>query len=315
MIFFGKIKPMNNKELASALKIIFENTSEGLMICDSFGRILQTSAAFDKLLGYSFAELEGHTTQFLHANPEESVTYSNFTNQLFTTGEFSGDFLYRTKAGDLIALEAKFRSLAGEQNAPTIYLGVFSGTAQYEDREGASPAFNNSYDILTGLLKISPFLNSMETVLKKIARDCSVLSLINIRISGLEEFNQKYGIRRGDNLLCSISQNLKKFCRDSDILGKNTSHSFILAGLDTYTQDNIEKLIEKIINALNYTEGFADNLTYAIGISLYPVSGDNVQSLFDRALFATNQALQKGGNQIFFADTFDNSLFNLPEEK
>ncbi len=306
---------MTNKELNSALEIIFANTSEGILLCDGFGRIIKSSPAFEKMLGYSSAELKEQTTQFLHANYEDSKNYNDFINTLFKTGNFSGDFLYRRKDGSLIALECKFNKLEKEQDGAYYYLGIFSGSAQYENKEGASLAYNTSYDLLTGILKLGPFLYSLEPVLKKIARDCSVLSLITIKISGLPELKQKIGLKKGDDVLRKIASNLQKYSRESDILGQNSQYSFVIAGLDTYTQENIDTLINKIKTALTSVPEFEGNLKYAIGVSLYPVSGDSVQALLDRSLFAMNQASTIGANQVVMADTFENNLFNLPEVK
>lgn len=304
---------MKNKELNSALDILFANASDGILLCDGFGRIIKSSPSFEKMLGYSSLELKDKTTQFLHANYEDSKSYNDFTNTLFRFGTYTGDFLYRRKDGSLIALEAKFNKLDRDEGENYHYLGVLSGAAQYENKENVSLAYNTSYDLLTGLLRTGPFLSSLEPVLKKVARDCSVLALISLKLVGMAELKQKLGMKKGDDMVRRIASSLQKNLRESDLLGQNSPYSFIMAGLDTYTQDQLEALITKIIKSLTDVEGFTANLKYAIGVSLYPVSGDSVQALVDRSIFAMNQASTSGRSDVVFADSFENNLFNYPE--
>lgn len=64
----------SQKELAereAKFSAIYDGISDAVVLVDTKRKVVQINPAFIEQFGYSFDELEGHTTQLLYANPEE----------------------------------------------------------------------------------------------------------------------------------------------------------------------------------------------------------------------------------------------------
>jgi len=78
---------MNHSDKRKSLSYfegIFDTASEGMLIVDASGHILQTNPAFDNLLGYKRSELKGkHFTEVIHTSKEvRKLTKSSFRNRI-----------------------------------------------------------------------------------------------------------------------------------------------------------------------------------------------------------------------------------------
>lgn len=84
----------NQKELSereAKFSAMYDAISDAVVLVDIDRRIIQTNPAFISMFGYSFEELEGHTTHMLYANPDE---YDKKGNELYNPNVYSKSSIY-----------------------------------------------------------------------------------------------------------------------------------------------------------------------------------------------------------------------------
>lgn len=143
-----------------------------------------------------------------------------------------------------------------------------------------------STEPLTGLNNRRELLKFLSKETRESARN-NVLALIMLDIDRFKEVNDTYGHFRGDELLVSVAEVLKKSC-------KNTSAFLARIGGDefciVYPADSVEEvewLIAKVgnnISAWNASHNELIPLSLSIGYSLWqPETDDCIDSLYKRA--------------------------------
>jgi PAS domain S-box-containing protein len=105
---------------ADLYREIFAHSREAIAIVDPNGFYLQQNGAHFTLLGYSDDDLEDQTPA-LDLGAEK---FAEITNQLFETGEYSGEVICHTKRGDEINIELTVFVMRNGLGEPLCYVGI-----------------------------------------------------------------------------------------------------------------------------------------------------------------------------------------------
>jgi diguanylate cyclase (GGDEF)-like protein len=143
-------------------------------------------------------------------------------------------------------------------------------------------------DPLTGLYNRAYFHDNFVKELNRAKRFNEHLSFILLDLDNFKEFNDAYGHRKGDAILKQIAQIIKKQVRDFDITCRFGGDEFaiILPKADPSKAAKISDRIKKAILSANIKGKLMGKpfiLTASIGLSTYPLSADNVETLIDFA--------------------------------
>ena len=99
---------------------IFSHSREAIAIVDPDGYYLQQNGAHFTLLGYADDDLEGKTPA-VYLGEE---TFQQIYDQLVTTGEYSGEAVCRTKAGDERNIEMSVFTMRSGLGEPLCYVSI-----------------------------------------------------------------------------------------------------------------------------------------------------------------------------------------------
>ena len=152
---------------------------------------------------------------------------------------------------------------------------------------------NNFFDPLTGLPNMSYFLQLAEAGKRQIEKNGKVPAVLFVDLIGMKYFNEKYGIREGDNLLIATSELLKKYFSSENCGRMGSDHYGVFTELDG---------LEDILNAMfEEMKDVNEGRTLPIHVGIYSMEFESVSvsSAFDRAKLASDE--DKGNYTSKFA--------------
>ena len=114
-------------------------------------------------------------------------------------------------------------------------------------------------------------------------------ALIFIDLDNFKHINDTHGHMTGDQIIQSISSDLKRICRKSDIVGRFGGDEFFILLRDI---EDEEALLSKI-DRIRQIRSDSCTVTMSIGASMYPDNARTFQQLFetaDKALYAAKDS-------------------------
>jgi diguanylate cyclase (GGDEF)-like protein len=172
----------------------------------------------------------------------------------------------------------------------------------YEQLQLANQALRRlaTSDSLTKLANRRHFDDSLTQEWKRLARDCSPLSLILCDVDFFKRYNDHYGHQAGDECLIQIAGALNRAARrPADLVARYGGEEFalILPNTSSIGAVRVVKKIQAEMNALQIphpASDVSDLVTLSIGIaSIAP----NLHDSPDRLIAATDQALYHAKRQ------------------
>jgi len=196
-----------------------------------------------------------------------------------------------------------------EENIELLYIManiISNGISQVNsDKKIDFMAYHDSLTGLPNRLLLTKQVN--QGILRPNCEETSI-AIMFLDIDGFKMINDNLGHDQGDELLIQVSRRLLNAVSKSDSVSRLGGDEFTLY-LNGYTE-NLDIFAAKVINLfkkpfiLRNQEYF---ITVSIGISQYPIDGDDVNTLFKNAEVAMYKAKSLGKNQYY---KYSNDLKN-----
>ena len=157
------------------------------------------------------------------------------------------------------------------------------------------------YDPLTGLPNRRLFMERLAVHLAQAQRQHLSLALLFLDLDHFKKVNDNLGHDVGDQLLQTVSARLQGCLRASDTVARLAGDEFtvILPGLKENQPHQAGQVAEKILRSLEKPFSLGDqqaDVTFSIGISLYPSDGRHPERLLKNADTAMYEAKRAGRN-------------------
>ena len=154
-------------------------------------------------------------------------------------------------------------------------------------------------DPLTGLANRRLLADRMEMALVHARRNKSAMAVVYLDLDGFKQINDTLGHGVGDALLKMAAERLVATVRAEDTVARLGGDEFILAlwhvsGID-YAATAALRAIEAVSKPYDI-EGNTVSITISAGVSIYPVHGDNADTLMKSADLALYEAKAAGRN-------------------
>ena len=156
-----------------------------------------------------------------------------------------------------------------------------------------------NHDSLTLLPNRSLLDDRLEQAVLHHSRDLSAFAVLFVNIGCLKEVNKKLGHKLGDNLLISITQELKLSVRKSDTVARFGADEFVIILNRTKDLDIVCQVAETILTNLAKNpvgDIPIQDVKPSIGIAIYPADGDTAVELLKTADKLMYRAKKSGGN-------------------
>jgi diguanylate cyclase (GGDEF)-like protein len=171
------------------------------------------------------------------------------------------------------------------------------------------------FDGLTGLPNRRLFMEKLHRALGRARAKATRCAVLHIDLDRLKQINEALGHSVGDALLKQVGERLEKSQPLAELLGNPALRSdsgplarvggdeFYLFIPEVQSVDQVARVARCILSAMSeafFVDGQDLFITSSVGISLFPVDGEDVETLVGNAGVATSNAKQRGGNDYQF---------------
>ena len=289
--------------------IAFE-TSEGMMITDPQGVIMQVNQAFCRITGYAPDEVLGRTPSMLSSGKHDADFYRVMWNAITYRGRWSGEVWNRRKNGEVYPEHLTITAVKDDADQVTHYVASLTDITL---SKAASDEIKNLafYDPLTRLPNRRLLLERLRQALAASTTHDRYGALILLDLDDFKILNETLGHNTGDLLLQQVGSRLQSCLRQGDTVARLGGDEFVvmLEGLSANSLDaaaQAEALCIKLRHALErpYVLGpHQCRSTASLGATLFhagdPSHPDEVLVQADIAMY---QAKNAGRDSMRFFD-------------
>ncbi len=167
-------------------------------------------------------------------------------------------------------------------------------------------SFMAYYDSLTKLPNRQLFHDRAEQAIHIARRDNNTMGIVYLDLDSFYSINDAVGYDGGDRIIQAVGEKLVDGLRNTDIVARYGGDEFLILLNGVTHVDDISKVAEKIMGifespfVIDSQELF---VSASIGISVFPVDGEDIDVLVKHADMAMRTAKDKGRCQYAFCST------------
>jgi diguanylate cyclase (GGDEF)-like protein/PAS domain S-box-containing protein len=289
-----------NEELQLAL-LVYQNSSEAMMVTDANGTILTINAAFARLTGCTQEEVIGKNPQTF-GDGNGHAFYHTIWQEIGDSGHWEGEIVDRRKNGETYTKWLTINTIFNEDRTVHRRVVLFYDITEKKKTEELIWQQAN-FDPLTGLPNRRMFHDRLDQDVKKAHRAGAPLALLFLDLDHFKEVNDTLGHGMGDLLLKEAANRLVNCVRESDTVARLGGDEFtvILGELDE--PGCVERVAQNILHKLSEPFQLGEELAYvttSIGITMYPDDATEIDALLKNADQAMYSAKQLGRNRCSY---------------
>jgi diguanylate cyclase (GGDEF)-like protein/PAS domain S-box-containing protein len=296
---------------------LIESMSDGVLVLDEHGRIVDINPAMQNILDEEPASYLGQNAAVILKQWEQNI--DQLLNGIETRTELriakkpssyldlritplyddnhrmNGRLMVFRDVTDRKEVEKDLRRAMDRLQSQLIEIGVL----QSQLREQAIR------DVLTNLFNRRYLEETLERELARATRESYPLCVIMMDLDYFKNVNDTYGHEAGDVVLKTLAETVTKQSRHGDFVCRYGGEEFVLVmpniGIETATERAED--LHATINALNIPYGrFNLTTTISMGIAWYPAHGATKEALMRAADMAMYVAKNTGRNRVIVYD-------------
>ena len=163
-------------------------------------------------------------------------------------------------------------------------------------------------DPLTGLANRRLLSDRMSMALVHARRNKSAMAVVCLDLDGFKQINDTLGHGAGDVLLKMVAGRLVATVREEDTVARLGGDEFIIALWHISGNDYAATVALKVIKAVSQPydiEGHTVSITTSAGVGIYPVHGEDADTLMKSADLALYEAKRAGKNAYRISERTD----------
>ncbi len=317
--YFNKSRKILLKNEQKFESMFNDQQSIGFVLDIESGGIINANNAAVSFYGYSKDELLNMDISRINVFTP-ALEQKKFRRIAAEKGSNYSIFKHRLKNGDIKTVEARISKFtAGDK---PYLLAIINDITQEKALE-EELNISHFYDPLTKLpnknlfiISVNQYLSGREYKEKGLAASLAVIDFYK-----LSYFNNTYGYDTGDKLLQGFSKRLSEAMREGDIIARTGEDEFGILFVELQNKEDILQIInrlkEEFKNPLHIEERPASesaienrkampepfNVSFTMGISIFPDDGKNAEDLLRTASIALLSAKEQGeGEYEFFKE-------------
>lgn len=264
----------------------FENIEDCLLITDYRGDILEFNESMRKMLygANNSAEYKNFSNANIKALISKIILNSNESNEYFkflesnSLDEFKSEVTVKNSV-NLLTYGISISPILDSRNNILGRVSIFRDITkqkQYE-KEVEHISF---HDKLTGLYNRYYF----EEELKRLDTKRQLpLSIIMADVDGLKYINDRFGHKKGNQLIITAAKILKNTCRKEDIIARWGGDEFIIF-LPKTSDEGAQDIIDRLRKAYNIQKlDDRINISISLGLSTKNRLSENIEDIIEKA--------------------------------
>jgi diguanylate cyclase (GGDEF)-like protein/PAS domain S-box-containing protein len=290
------------------LQSLIDTIPDPIFVKDRNHRWVVLNQAYCRFIGYPLENLTGHTDYDLFPQGEADIFWQH-DELVLQTHQPRENEEYFTDAHGITHLIATKRSLHKDAAGNLFLVGAIRDITERQlrakalEQKNAELSHQADHDALTGLPNRKRFYECLHQSLEKASRNQELVALLFLDLDGFKSINDSLGHNVGDLLLKTVARRLKKCLRGSDTISRLGGDEFTVILPAIPGSEEAAKVAEKICDAIIQPfilEEHTVSVTTSIGISLYPIDGQEPEILVKKADAAMYRAKERGKNQYHF---------------
>ena len=282
------------------LSNIVEQTDDSIIVFDAERKIEYVNPGFERLTGYTLAEVAGRSPDFLHVSELEPAYYEAIWIQLAGGEAFGGVVVDRKKNGERYHAAVTITPIPNKDGKIVSYISVAKDVTERE-RVGEQMRQMLEVDRLTGLMSRPAFTERLQRQVASAGADAPPgrFALLFMDLDGFKRINDEYGHDTGDRVLEVVGRRLRHCLRDEDPVARLGGDEFVALLSDLHGAADAEKVANKIIDEINRPIMLSTNnhhVGITVGIAVFPDDGADAEGLLSRADQAMYAAKKRGKN-------------------
>ncbi len=282
--------------------IVFENTTEAVIITDATRSIVAVNNAFTRITGYAAPEVLGRNPRVLQSGRQDDAFYQSLWDFLMLNGYWQGEIWNRHKSGEIFPVWESINVVKDTQGRITHFISLFTDISRFKQAEERLTHLAH-HDALTGLPNRLLFGANLDNTLERARRHKRRLAVMYLDLDRFKAVNDDFGHASGDQLLQIIAGRLRHSLRAEDTVARVGGDEFTII-LDEITRmEDAAMVAAKIIDVATKPVPLDDRqmeTSVSIGIALFPDDADSAEALLRAADAALYRAKQGGRHTYRF---------------
>jgi len=280
---------------------VFEESRDGILICDRNNVILMANRAITTLFGYPMDALIGQSPRLLSSGRHGAAFYHDMWDSLLKDGCWQGEVWDRRMNGELFPCWVKIYAIHDESGQVSQYFEVISDLSEHRAREELQ--WLKRYDLLTRLPNRAALEENAAAAIAYARDHGQQVALLSINLDRFHYVNESLGHAAGDQVLKIMAERFSEALGEQCMLSRLSGGAFVallpaLAGAQQ--AESAASLLLKTATRPYTLNGVTIRQTACIGIALFPTDGDDVDTLLKHADSARMEAAQNGGDHFRF---------------
>ena len=309
-----KLTAENLNKLSQAV----EQSPVSIMITDLQGNIEYVNPQLCKITGYTEEELIGQNPRILKSGHTPEIQFKNLWNAITAGQSWSGELYNKKKNGDLFWENVTISPIKNKENRSTHYLAVKEDISLRKDYEERL-LYQASYDKLTDLPNRTLAYDRIQQAIVNAIREQKHLALLYMDFDHFKNINDTLGHGAGDEFLQHMAARLKGCVRDFDTVARLGGDEFLImllevdetrSGDKVAFEDAVKRKAEEILRRVSIpcvVQDMEFSVTASLGVSIFPMDGDDPHMLLRNADTAMYRSKRKGRNtyEVFTPEMSD----------
>ncbi len=297
---------------------VFTHTSEGILITDADGVILDVNNAFTRITGYTRAEVLGQNPRILKSGRQSREFYAGMWTELKESGHWSGEIWNRGKGGQTIAEMLTISAVPDALGRTKQYVASFSDLTPIKETERQLKHLAH-FDLLTGLPNRALLTDRLRQEMARSNRLGRIIAIAYLDLDDFHVVNDQYGRNTGDQLLTAITHRLSAVLGEGDTLARVGGDEFAAVLLEIANIEESLALIGRLRDAVAEPVQLGElmlQVSASIGVTFYPqteeVEPDQLLRQADQAMYFAKLAGRS--RYHVFDPTLDRSMRGRHED-
>ncbi|KAF0993916.1 bifunctional diguanylate cyclase/phosphodiesterase [Geobacillus sp. TFV-3] len=287
------------KELEFIQRALDESTI--VAITDKAGKITYVNEAFCRISQYSQEELIGQTHRLVNSGYHSREFFENMWKTIGKGGVWKGEIKNKAKDGSYYWVKSTIVPFLDEHGKPYQYVSIRTDITQLKEYE-EQIEYMAKHDELTGLPNRRFLKEQFPKMVEETKRTEQLLAVYFIDLARFKNINDSLGHSTGDKVLKQIAERFRAGLGKETLLVRMGGDEFV-AVAPQLNYSSILSYLRAIQQALSHPimiEGREFVLTANTGISVFPLHGEDLNTLLGYADMAMYQAKEEGKFYQFY---------------
>ena len=271
---------------------VLESAVNGVVIADINGCVEWANPAFERMTGYTLAEIVGRNLKFLKSGTHNAVFYAELWKTVKAGKSFAAEFVNRRKDGVEITVDQVIAPVLAEDGKIEKYIAVCEDITERKSAEHRLN-FLAEHDELTTVLNRATMIAAVKQEIAECDRSGHGFAIHYIGLDHFTVVNDRLGRHAGDAVLKRVAQTLSDCLRPSDSVARCGGDEFAVLQRMTDGPDDAAALARRLLGAVSAASEHPEaelRIGASIGISVFPGDQGSAEGLLMNAELAMRRA-------------------------